>query len=583
LEVSGLDKAAINQLPIENLRGKRVFVRIDADTEGTILGPPVDEHKLRVSLPTLEYLIAAASRVVIGTHLGDPGGAPVDSLRVDAVARQLSLLIGKPVRKLDEAIGRNVLSAVTELGEGEIVLLENLRFYPGEDANDGQFGRELAELCDVYCNDAFALAHRGAASTIGMTRHVRPATAGLALARELTMFEPMLKKPEPPFVALVAGARIEEKLPILDNLLPKLDRLFIGGALSFTFLKAQGHEVGAAPVDEAFLPLVEDFLDKAEKNVEIILPQDFMVVHVGLFRLFEKNARQMPVPEAREALDYEITPSELAVDIGPRTVNRIKQLIDGARTLLWNGPLGIWEIEPFAAGTRAVARALTDGASRPFQRSVVCGDSLARAIRSFDLPFEQMRHLTTGGESALQLLAGKPLPAVAALDNEVDLIAPIERRPRRVLLALDGSEPALEAARRIGSLVDTEAAEISVLYVQKPTPLVTEGLWNDPVAKRKREIERRIDAERVMAAANAPLARQGLMPHHQIVVEGDPGSEILRLADQMGIELIVMGSDDRTGLLRFFLGSVSRKVLDHARCPVLFVRVPRDGGVEYVD
>ena len=569
-----MDKLAINQVPIENLRGKRVFVRIDANLEEASSGLPIDEHKLRVSLPTLEYLATVGACVVIGTHIGDPGGTPVDWLRMDAVAERLSLLVGKPVRKLNAAIGRNVITTVTEMRDGEIVLLENLRFYPGEDTNDEQFARDLAELCDVYCDDAFSLAHRGKASTVAITRHVRPSAAGLALARELTMFEPLLENPEPPFVGLVAGARIEEKLPTLENLLPKLNRLFIGGALCFTFFRAQGREIGAAPVDDGLVPLAEDFLSKAKKKVEIILPEDFIVVHAGVFKAFEKSGRRTPVPQWKEALADEITPSDLAVDIGPRTVKRIQQLIDGAHTFFWNGPLGIWEIAPFATGTREVAQALLERTSQRLQRSVVCGDSLARAIRSFDLPFEQIRHLSTGGESALQLLAGNPLPAVAALDDEADLIAPVERRPHKILLAVDGSEPSLEAARKIGGLVDAEGAEIILLYVQKPAEAGVEYIFMDAETKRRREMERRLEAERVVAAANVPLLRQGLVAHRQMVVEGDPASEILKLADEMGVDLIAMGAHGRTGVLRVFVGSVSRKVLDHARCPVLIARVP---------
>jgi phosphoglycerate kinase len=570
-----MDKLAINQVPIENLRGKRVFVRIDANLEEASSGLPIDEHKLRVSLPTLEYLATVGACVVIGTHIGDPGGTPVDWLRMDAVAERLSLLVGKPVRKLNAAIGRNVITTVTEMRDGEIVLLENLRFYPGEDANDEQFARDLAELCDVYCDDAFSLAHRGKASTVAITRHVRPSAAGLALARELTMFKPLLENPEPPFVGLVAGARIEEKLPILENLLPKLNRLFIGGALCFTFLRAQGREIGAASVDDGLVPLAEDFLSQAKKKkVESILPEDFIVVHAGVFKAFEKSGRRAPVPEWKEALADEITPSDLPVDIGPRTVKRIQQLIDGAHTFFWNGPLGIWEIAPFATGTREVAQALLERASQHLQRSVVCGDSLARAIRSFDLPFEQIRHLSTGGQSALQLLAGNPLPAVAALDDETDVIAPVERRPHKILLAVDGSEPSLEAARKIGGLVDTEGAEIILLYVQKPAEAGVEYIFMDAETKRRREMERRLEAERVVAAANVPLLRQGLVAHRQMVVEGDPASEILKLADEMGVDLIAMGAHGRTGVLRVFVGSVSRKVLDHARCPVLIARVP---------
>jgi phosphoglycerate kinase len=461
--------------------------------------------------------------------------------------------------------------------DGEIVLLENLRFYAGEDANDGQFARDLAELCDVYCNDAFPIAHRGWASTVAITRHVRPSTAGLALARELTMFEPVLDRPEPPFVGLVAGARIEEKLPVLENLLSKVNRLFIGGALSFTFLKAQGREVGAAPVNEALVPLAESFLDKAEKKVEIILPEDFMAVHAGIFKAFERSGRRSPVPGAREVRDDEITPTDLPVHIGPRTVERIKQLIDGAHTFFWNGPLGIWEIEPFAAGTREVARALIERVSPRFQRTVVCGGSLARAIRSFNLPFEQIRHLSTGGESALQLVAGKPLPAVAALDDEADFVAPFESQPHKILLAVDGSEPSLEAARKIGRLVDVEGAEICLLYVQKPAEAGVENIFIDAETKRRREMERRLDAERVVAAATAPLARQGLLAHRQVVLEGDPATEILKFADQTGVDLIAMGSRGRSVILSVVLGSVSRKVLDQSRCPVLIARVPEQG------
>jgi phosphoglycerate kinase len=575
-----MDKLVINQVPIENLRGKRVFVRIDADFEETSTELPIDKHKLRVSLPTLEYLTTLGARVVIGTHRGDPSGTPVDRLRVDAVAERLSSLIGKPVRKLNEAIGTNVLAAVTEMRDGEVVLLENLRFYPGEDANDGEFGRDLAELCDVYCDDAVSLAHRGKASTVAITRHVRPSAAGLALARELTMFELLLESPEPPFAGLIAGARIEEKLPILENLLPKLNRLFIGGALCFTFLRAQGREIGAARVDDGLVPLAEDLLSKAKKKVEIIWPEDFIVVHSGVFKAFERSGRRPPLPKWKEALADEITPSDLPVDIGPRTVKRIEQLIDGAHTFFWNGPLGIWEIKPFATGTREVALALLERASSHFQRSVVCGDSLVRAILSFDLPFEQIRHLSTGGESALQMLAGKPLPAVAALDDEADLIAPAEKHPHRILLPVDGSEPSLEAARKIGGLVDAQGAEIMLLYVQKPPAVTPEYIFMDVATKRRHEMERRLEAERVMAPANAALLRQGLVAHRQMVIEGDPEAEILKIADEMGVDLIAMGAHGRTGVLGFFLGSVSRKVLDQAQCPVLIVRVPGQGMAE---
>jgi phosphoglycerate kinase len=568
-----MDRVVINQLPIEKLRGKRIFVRIDADTDRASFGAPYDLSKLFSSLPTLEYLMAAGARVIVGTHLGNPRGTVVESLRVDAVAIRLAEMLGKPLRKTNEATGREALRAVTDLRDGDLCVLENLRFYPGEDTNDAEFAHKLAELCDVYCDDAFALAHRALASTVAITRNVRPATAGLALARELMMLEAALDKPEPPFVALVAGARMEEKLPILQNLLPRLNKLFIGGALSSTFLKANGCEVGAAPVDNAFLPLVEDFLDKAEREgIEIVLPEDFIVVKADQSQPFKEQGADLL--EWRRVPVKDLSSSELPVDVGPQTVSRIRELLAGARTIFWNGPLGIWEIQPFAAGTFEVARMLIERESPRFQRIIICGDSLSRAIRSFDLPFERLRYLTTGGESALQFLAGNPLPGVAALDSEVDLIAPIERRPRRILLPADGSKHSLEAARKLGRVVNAEGAEITLVYVQKPQPFVTEDTWIDPDTKREREIERRLEAERIFAAVNGALARQGLISHRQFTTEGEPADAILKFADEIGADLIAMGSHGRTGVLRILMGSVSRHVLDHAKCPVLIVRIP---------
>jgi len=503
------EKLGLDQLPIENLHGKRVFVRIDADAEVTRSGALKDVDKLRVCLPTLEYLNSAGARVVIATHLGDPAGKAVDLLRLDAVAEALSALMGKPIHKLNGVIGENVLRAITDMKDGELVLLENLRFYAGEDANDPHFALRLAELCDIYCNDSFALAHRATASTVAITRHVTPAAAGLSLSRELTMFEAVLAKPERPFFGMIAGARIEEKLPVLQNLLPQLDFLFIGGALAFTFLKAKRYEVGSARVDQAFLPLVEDFLANAKKHgTEVVLPTDFVVVDADSLHAVEKAGRWISPPEIRNVGDNEIMPSDLPVDIGPATLDRIQNLVKRAHTILWNGPLGIAEIEPFAAGTRQVALALLDEETRRAQRTIICGDSLSRALRSSDVPVEQIRHMSTGGQSALALLAGHPLPAVAALDDATDAGRRSQQRLRTLLLAVDNSEHSLEAVRRIGEFVDAEGVEITLLHVRTP--------------------QGRNEAERVFNTVNAALARQGLISHRQLIADGKPATEILR-------------------------------------------------------
>jgi nucleotide-binding universal stress UspA family protein len=382
--------------------------------------------------------------------------------------------------------------------------------------------------------------------------------AGLALARELTMIEAVLKKPEPPFAAIVAGTRIEEKLPIMENLLPKLNRLFIGGTLAFKFLKAKGQEIGAARVSEDLQPLVVDFLRKAEKKVDIVFPQDFIVVKADEFRAYEEGGRRGTVPASRRVLDTKILPSDFPVDIGPWTVNRIKGLFDGANTIFWNGPLGIWEVGSFGAGTREVAKLIAERVSPRYQRSILCGDSLSHAIQTFGPPIQRIHHLTAGGESALQMLAGNPLPAVSALDDEIDLVARIEPRPRRILLPVDGSEHSLEAARKLGRLLNVQGAQISLLHV----------------ADGAEQATGQIEAQQIFSATNAALAGQGLTSHHQLIVEGNPADEILRLADEMGADLIAMGSHGRTGVLRLLMGSVSRKVLDQARCPVLIVRIP---------
>jgi phosphoglycerate kinase len=568
-----MDKLILNQLPVEKLQGKRVFVRIDVDTDQTISGILLDDSKLRASLPTIKYLVEMGARVIIGTHLGENVSSCVESLRLDPIAERLSELLGKQVRKLNDMVGRDVLQAVIEMRDGDVLMLENLFFYPGEVENNTEFAHELARLADVYCNDSFALAARGLASTVGITRYIQPSVAGVALAREIMMLEAVIDKAEKPFVGLIAGARVEEKLPILENLLPKLNRLFIGGALSFTFLKAKGIDIGAARVDEAFIPVAEKLLQRAEGKVEIILPQDFIVVNSDEYNAFTRELGRFEAPQSRHAMVNEISPFELPVDIGPVSVNRIKEIFDSAHSLFWNGPLGIWQIKPFSAGTREVARYLLEDTPQTYQKSIICGDSLVRAIRSFNLPVERVRHLLSGGESAIQFLAGNPLPGISALnDREEKTISKIKRL-RRILLPVDGSEHSLEAAKKLGWLAGVDDTEITLLYVCKP-PFRNDETWLDPESKREREAEEQFEAERIFASINATLAKDGLISHKQLMLEGDPADQILKYSDEIGADLIAMGSHGRTSILRFLMGSVSQKVIDYAKCPILIVRIP---------
>ena len=575
-----MDKLIINQLPAAKLRGQCVFIRIDVGEQLTAARGFVDMNSLRAALPTLEYLISSGACLVIGTHWGEPDGKVVESLRLDPVAEQLSQLLARPVRKLDTAVGREVRRVVSDLQQGEVVLLENLGFYPGEDTNDAEFAGQLGGLADLYCNDAFAMSHRGTASTVGITRHIRPAAAGLALARELMVLETVLHNPEPPLVGLIGGARIEEKLPILENLLTKLERLFLGGSLSFTFMKAKGQEVGAAPIDHALLPVVKEFLDRAEKKLEVIFPLDFMVVGAAEFQKYQETGRTGPVPAARCVSNTETGSSDLPVDIGPSTINRIKTLLDGGNTILWNGPLGIWEVEPFGAGTREVAKLFADRVSPRSRLSILCGDSLSKAIHSFDLPVERIRHLTSGGKAALQLLAGNPLPAVAALDDEAELIAPKELHRQQILLPVDGSEHSLETAHRLSRMLYGENAEITLLYVQKLPGMSTKDTWIGPETKQQRDLERKIEGKRIFSSVNAVLARYGLTSQLQVAVTGDPARQILKFAREGEVDLIAMGSRGLGGVRGVLMGSVSCKVLNHARCPVLIVPIPDAGMVK---
>ena len=555
-----MEKLRIEDLTAEYLRGKRVFVRVDVDAEYTPVVPHLDEYKIRLSLPTLDFLIKAGARVLVGAHLGDPVGVDVEWLRLDGMATVLQRLMDKPVRKLHQVVGEEVLSAVSEMQDGDLVVLENLLFHPGEETNDAHFATQLAAMCDIYCNDAFSVAHRAFASTVAITRYVRPAVAGMSLSRELMMFEALLDRSAPPFLGIIAGARLREKLPILENLMPRFDVLFIGGALSFTFLKADGTEVGQGPVDDDFLPLVKDFLKKARGRTEVVLPRDFVAVRADDFRDFQSGATTT-FPEARQATIGDMRPTDVAVDIGPQTLDSLRQWVASAQTVLWNGPVGVYEIEPFAEGTRQLAKALIDRGPS-LKRLVTCGDDLTRAIRNSGLPFERIRHLSTGGESALQLLAGFSLPAVAALDEAAPVAPAAQSRILRLLLAVDGSDSSIEMAKRIGNLVDAERADIELVYVQQSR--LWKSVWADLEAKRQFEIERRIEAEGVFRSINGALASQGLISHQQFDVEGDVATEILRCAEELDVDLIAMGSH----------GRVSQKVANRSTRPVLVVKAP---------
>jgi len=378
-----------------DVRGKRVLVRVDYNVplEG---GRVVDDTRVRASLPTLRHLLDSGAAVVLMSHLGRPKGKVDPQLSLAPVARHLEQVIGRPVAFIGECVGPEVEAAARALQPGQILLLENLRFHAQEEANDPQFAQALARLGDVYVNDAFGAAHRAHASTVGVARYL-PAVCGLLLARELEVLGGALESPQRPFLAILGGAKVSDKIGVIQNLLPKVDTLAIGGGMAYTFFKAMGYEIGRSLLDAERVAFARELLER--HGEKIVLPVDVVVADA-----FDAGARTQVVAANAIPPDWE------GMDIGPATRARLAELIAGAGTVLWNGPLGVFELAPFAAGTRAVAEAMA--ASKAV--TIVGGGDSAAAVAQTGLA-DRMTHISTGGGASLEFLEGKELPGVAAL------------------------------------------------------------------------------------------------------------------------------------------------------------------------
>lgn len=385
-----------------DLKGKRVFCRVDFNvpmSEGNV----TDETRIKAALPTIQYLSEQGAKVILASHLGRPKGQVVEELRLTPVAKRLSELLGKDVAKTDEAYGDTVKAEIEKMSEGDVLLLENVRFYPGETKNDADLAKEFAALADVYVNDAFGAAHRAHASTAGVAEHL-PAAAGFLLEKELEVLGKALTTPERPFTAIIGGAKVKDKIGVIDNLLEKVDNLIIGGGLAYTFVKAQGHEVGKSLLEEDKIDLAKQFMKKAEdKGVKFYMPVDVVVADD-----FSNDANTKVVPIEEIPSDWE------ALDIGPKTQEQYASVIKDSRLVIWNGPMGVFEIEKFANGTKAVAQALADAADT---YSVIGGGDSAAAVEKFDLA-DKMSHISTGGGASLEFMEGKELPGVSALNDK---------------------------------------------------------------------------------------------------------------------------------------------------------------------
>ncbi|MCW1927571.1 phosphoglycerate kinase [Bhargavaea beijingensis] len=391
-------KKSINDLDVT---GKRVFVRVDFNVplDG---GHITDDTRIRAALPTIEKLAGSGAKVILASHLGRPKGQVNEDMRLAPAGKRLSELLGKDVRILPESTGDTVKEAVASMQDGDVVLLENVRFHEGEEKNEPELAKQFAELADLYVNDAFGAAHRAHASTAGIAEHL-PAASGLLMEKELDVLGKALAEPERPFTAIIGGAKVKDKIGVIDHLLDKVDHLLLGGGLSYTFTKAQGHDVGNSLVEEDKIGLAKSFIRKAEeKGVKLHIPTDAVVASEFKADAETKIVRTDSIPEGW-----------MGLDIGPETAAEYADVIRLSKTILWNGPMGVFEMEAFAEGTKTVAQAVAETEGY----TIIGGGDSAAAVEKFGLA-DRMDHVSTGGGASLEFMEGKELPGVSALDDK---------------------------------------------------------------------------------------------------------------------------------------------------------------------
>ena len=386
-----------------DFKDKKVLVRVDFNVPLED-NKVADDTRIREALPTIKYLLEnGAKKVILCSHLGRPKGKVVESLRMDPVAQKLRELLGQDILKLDDCVGEEVKAQI-ESTQIRLILLENLRFHPEEEKGDEDFAKELAELADIYVNDAFGTAHRAHASTCIVAKFL-PSCIGFLMEKEIKYLSKIILNPDKPFVAILGGAKVSDKIRVIENLLDKVDKILIGGAMSYTFLKTKGINIGNSKIEADKLDLATKILELAQsKGVKIVLPQDHIV------------AQSLDKPETKRVTDNEIPEGFMGLDIGPKTIELFKEELKTAKTILWNGPVGVFEKDDFSQGTKELALYLADLTSKGVTTVIGGGDS-ASAVAKFKVK-DKLTHVSTGGGASLEFLEGKDLPGISAIEDE---------------------------------------------------------------------------------------------------------------------------------------------------------------------
>jgi phosphoglycerate kinase len=399
-----VSKKTLANLSATDLSGKRAFVRVDFNVPVDDAGNITDDTRIRAALPTIQDLVQKGAKVILASHFGRPKGVD-EKLRLTPVAKRLSELLGQEVVKTDDCIGDEVAAKVEALQNGQVLLLENVRFYKEEEKNDPEFAKKLAANADLYVNDAFGTAHRAHASTEGVTQFLSPCVAGYLVEKELQYLQRAIESPQRPLAAIIGGSKVSSKIGVIETLLEKCDKLIIGGGMIFTFYKARGLSVGKSLVEEDKLELAKSLEAKAkEKGVTFLLPTDVVVADN-----FAADANSQTVSIEN------IPDGWMGLDIGPDSVKLFQEALADCKTVVWNGPMGVFEFDKFAVGTEAIARTLADLSKNGATTIIGGGDSVA-AVEKVGLA-DQMSHISTGGGASLELLEGKVLPGIAALDE----------------------------------------------------------------------------------------------------------------------------------------------------------------------